>query len=215
MMPGFGSDERVFSRLKIRQADTVSLRYLVPEKRESIAAYARRMAAQIDTTRPFALLGVSFGGMVAVEMSKFLRPQHIILVASAKTRDELPARYRFQKYLPIYRLFGGRFMKKSGPFAARFFEPAMRPELPFFRKMIAAKDPRFMVRTVGCIARWDNRDVPPNLLHIHGSKDHTLPVRHIREAVVLPDAGHWAVYLNALEISALIDQTLAAGKRIE
>lgn len=208
LMPGFGSDERVFSQLRIQNADTVSLHFLLPEEDETIAAYARRMAAQLDTTRPFALLGVSFGGMVAVEMGKFLRPEKIFLVASAKCREELPVRYRFQKYVPLYKAVGGRFMKKSGPFAARFFEPAMRPELPFFREMLRAKDDDFMERTVGCIARWDNATVPPNLIHIHGSKDHTLPLRRIGEAIVLPGAGHWAVYYNALEISEIVDAAL-------
>lgn len=99
-------------------------------------------------------------------------------------------------------------MKKSGPVAAYFFEPAMRPQLPFFKTMIRAKNPLFMRRTIESIIYWDNQAYPSNILHIHGSKDHTLSARRIKNAVILPGASHWAIYLNADVISPLIIEAL-------
>ena len=37
--------------------------------------YAKRMAGKINTEEEFGILGVSFGGLVAVEMSKILKPK--------------------------------------------------------------------------------------------------------------------------------------------
>jgi pimeloyl-ACP methyl ester carboxylesterase len=207
LMPGFGSDARVFKKLHIESADTVSLHFIVPKPRETLPEYARRMAAQMDTSRAFYILGVSFGGMVAVEMSKFLYPEHIFLVASAKTRSELPWRYRFQKTVPLYRLLGGKFMIWAAPLGARIFEPEMKREMDFFKSMIRQKDPAFMLRAFGCIAQWDNCREPVSYTHIHGNRDHTLPGRKIKNARYI-DGGHWAVYFNADEISRIVEATL-------
>ena len=65
-----------------------------------MADYSRTLAQQIDTSRRFSIIGVSLGGMLAVEMSKYLQPEEVILIASAKTRDELPTKYRFFQKSP-------------------------------------------------------------------------------------------------------------------
>ncbi len=204
MMPGFGGDARTFSRLSLPGIDTLTLPYLLPEKGEDLPSYARRMAIHIDTSQPFSLLGVSFGGMLAVEMGKFLAPEQIILVASAKTRRELPFRYRFQRFIPIHRLLGGRFMIRLGPLGASIFEPQLRQDRDVFKSMLRRKDPRFMVRSLDCIVRWKNEQYPGNVVHIHGSKDHVLPLRKIRNAHVLPGGSHCMVYLRAQELSKFI-----------
>jgi pimeloyl-ACP methyl ester carboxylesterase len=99
-----GASERIFSRLSPKQAEIVPLKWLRPERREDIHSYARRLAVQIDTSRPFWLLGVSFGGMVAIELSRFLAPDRIVLVSSVKNRAELPWYGRFLGTLGAQRL---------------------------------------------------------------------------------------------------------------
>jgi esterase/lipase len=58
------------------------------------------------------LIGTSLGGMLASEMSEILNPDHVILLASAKNKDELPFKYTFQRYFPVYKLVGGRALIK-------------------------------------------------------------------------------------------------------
>jgi pimeloyl-ACP methyl ester carboxylesterase len=212
LMPGFGSDKRVLSNLDITAADTVHLHYLLPEVGESLSAYAQRMAQQIDTSGPVFILGVSFGGMIAVEMSKILHPKHIFLVASAKTQDELPLRYRFQRHVPVYKWLGGRYMIRRGATGAYLFEADMRNEMVFFKSMLSQKDPRFMERAFGAIANWDNQTLPMcPYTHLHGRRDHTLPARRIKGATLV-DGGHWMVYFNATEVSKVVNERIAMSK---
>ncbi|GAB4430280.1 MAG: hypothetical protein OHK0039_48960 [Bacteroidia bacterium] len=115
LIPGTGADGRCFGRLDIDSAyEVVVLEHLVLLPGERLDGYARRMAeGRIDTTRDFSLLGVSLGGMVAVEIAKTCPPHQLFLVASAKGKNELPFRYRMFRHLPLYKLFGDAFYKAA------------------------------------------------------------------------------------------------------
>lgn len=208
LLPGQGADARLFQRLALDKCDTVSIRYPVPFKKETMHAYAHRLAQQIDTTKPFCLVGVSFGGMNAIEMGKFLHPQKIVLISSAKTKKELPVRYRFQKVIPIYALTGGRLMKRMANFARPIVEPDSKAQTPVFKSMIDAKDPQFMKRSVKMIIRWNNKTVPANVVHIHGDNDHTLPFRRIDNVVRVEKGSHMMTLIRAEEVSRLVNAAL-------
>ena len=198
LLPGLGADARVFQNLNLPDSiQSIPIMYPIPNKKESMAAFAARLVNQIDTTQSFSLLGVSLGGMLSIELGKILEPEHIFLVASAKTRSDLPFRYRFQTLIPLYKVFGGGFMKRTGVLGARIFEPAMRPHLSLFKSMLQGKDKRFLNRALSCIVHWKNTEIPPNVLHLHGTKDHTLPVRAISDAQIVEGASHWLVFLEA------------------
>ena len=60
---GLGADKRVFSKLKIDgQINIIHLDWIEPVKKESLASYTKRLSKKVDTTTPFAIVGVSFGG---------------------------------------------------------------------------------------------------------------------------------------------------------
>ena len=69
---------------------------------ETLAQYAQRIVQRITAPRPM-LVGLSFGGMVAVEIAKILPVEKVILISSAKTRDELPPSYRFLGKLHLHK----------------------------------------------------------------------------------------------------------------
>lgn len=208
LIPGIGADGRIFKELKIENCDTVIIDFIVPEKNESLPEYAKRMAAKIDTSGPFSLLGVSFGGMIAVEISKFLKPEKLFLVSSAKTRNELPAHYRMAGYIPFDKLFTGNFFKKMGNLLRPVYEPESRRETAFFRQMTNDTDARVMKRSIHCIVNWKNDKCPENVIHLHGEKDRTLPIKNIKNPVEIKDGSHEIIFLHAEEISRIINQEL-------
>ena len=109
---------------------------------------------------------------------------------------------------PLFSGVSGRMMIRSAPIVAYFFERDMRTNMAFFKTMIAAKNPDFMKRAFIQIMSWQNTSYPENLIHLHGSKDHTLPIRNIKNAQTLAGAGHWAIYVNAKAVSKVINQTI-------
>lgn len=208
LIPGQGADGRLFSRLHLENCDTTIIKYPVPFRHETLPEYAKRLASQVDTTQPFYLIGVSLGGMCAVEMAKFLHPVKVILISSAETEDEIPVRYRFQRVLPLNRLVGGRLCKWMAPPARFLFEPESRKDKDIFNAMIHDKDPRFMKRSINMIIHWKNKEIPPGIVHIHGDHDHTLPCRRIKNCIHLKDGSHMMIYTHSEVLNKLLNEQL-------
>lgn len=209
LIPGTGSDARLFQALNI-PASTKVIEYSTPEKGMNMAEYSQVLAQQIDTSSRFSIIGVSLGGMLAIEMSKYLQPEEVIVVASAKTRKELPATYRFFQKVPIYHLIGGRTYKFFTRLFQPFYEPLSEEDEAIWQSMLAAKEPKFMRRAVPIIVKWENESYDSELVtHIHGTKDKTIPVKNVQDAIILEDATHMMMMDRAEEVSALIRATIS------
>ena len=197
LLPGTGADHRLFHQLDLSAYDAVYVRLPIAERRESMADYAQRIVrTQIDTTECFALLGVSLGGMVATEIAAAYPEQveRAVIVASAKTRLELPPTYRFGRHVPVYRLVGGRAMRWFTKQVQPRFEPMADAQRDLFIDMIYGKDPQFLQRAVGLMVRWEREEVPAGITHVHGTEDRTLPVEYVEADVTVQDEGHMLTY---------------------
>ncbi len=213
LIPGQGADYRLFDSLGLRGNFRVHFIYLeTPEKGESMNMYARKLALQIDTSRNFVLIGTSLGGMLAAEMASFLEPEKIILISSAKCRKELPLRYRFQKWFPLYEIFPPGVIK----FGARTLQPIVEKDSKSnketFRAMLKAKDPKFLKRTIRMIVNWDKKTTETDLIHIHGTKDRTIPIRNVDADYEIESGSHMITLTRAQELSAILNKVIRTSK---
>ena len=92
LLSGQGSDERIFQEMDWDQSahDVQYVEYLVPNRGEQMPEYAQKMAQAIDTSRSFSLVGVSLGGMIAMELTDIVTPKHAIIISRAKSRPQSP-----------------------------------------------------------------------------------------------------------------------------
>src|SRR5262245_52829260 len=121
-LSGLGADKRAFQHIRLSKQYAIHhIEWIKPLKGESINAYARRLAASIDTTQPFGLVGLSFGGMVATEMSTFLSPEKVVLISSTYTANELQLPIRWIGWLRLHKLVSPSWLKKSASLAHWFF----------------------------------------------------------------------------------------------
>ncbi len=207
--PGSGSDERLFAKIALPQGYSANyVQYPVPAKKATMAEYAAIVAQQIDTMKPFVLVGVSLGGMICTELAERLTPSKTIIISSAKCRRELPRHYRFQGHFPINKLFGARFMKAMSFVAQAVVEPDRNKGKATFKAMLSDKNPLFLKRAVNLIVNWEREKYPPNMVHIHGTNDHTLPLRNINPSVIVPGGSHMMTLTRGEEINALILENL-------
>ena len=205
LIPGQGSDGRLFQQIHIENYDTVHIRYLLPEKEESLTQYASRLAAQIDTTAPYSIVGVSLGGMIATELSDLLSPEEVIIISSAKSKYELPTRYKIFKIVPLYKIIGGKTIIKSAKLAQPIFEPTDKITQAHFHAMISDKEPYFMKRAVAWIITWNRTTYDADIIHIHGDRDHTLPLKHVDPNQIVKGGSHIMTMTKSEEISKLLN----------
>ncbi|MFI5204805.1 MAG: alpha/beta fold hydrolase [Flavobacteriales bacterium] len=209
LFPGQGSDERLFEKFKFDSTFLVHhVTYPIPEKKETLKQYALRIGQQIDTTKPFILIGVSIGGMICTELADVLHPEKIIIISSAKCRSELPGRYKFQKSIPLNKIVP-KGMIKSG---ARFLQPMVEPDRnknkKTFKSMLKSKNARYMKRSVNMIINWERTTYSPAIFHIHGTNDHTIPLRNVCADMEITHGSHMMTLTQGDKIFALINQQL-------
>ncbi len=84
---GLGADERAFQRLDFSGYSINFIKWVLPNVKDTIESYATRLLEQIKTKKPI-LIGLSFGGIMAIEIAKQIETEKVILIASAKTKNE-------------------------------------------------------------------------------------------------------------------------------
>ncbi|HBW82083.1 MAG TPA: alpha/beta hydrolase, partial [Sphingobacterium sp.] len=110
VISGLGVDQRVFSKIDFGSLDLTYLDWITPVPNEPLSIYAKRISTKITAKNPI-LVGLSFGGMLAIEIAKIIETKQIILLASAKGRHELPKLYRLAGRLKINKLVPSPLLK--------------------------------------------------------------------------------------------------------
>lgn len=207
---GLGADSRVFNHIRLPTGfETVYLDWIPPVKNESLGAYALRLAEKIDSREKFALVGLSFGGMIASEISKKYSPAATILVSSVPTSKQLPTHFKIAYALRLHKLVPVPFLK-SATIMKRFLTAETPGDKMILRQVIQDSDPAFIRWAIEAILQWKNDVIPQPLWHIHGTKDAMLPVRYTNPTHTIAKGTHMMVMSKARELNQLLDEALNA-----
>ena len=191
LFPGQGSDYRIFQNLVFPENfDTVCMSYPIPDKNETLQQFAYRFVSQIDTDNRFILVGVSMGGMICSELSDTLHPEKTIIISSAKCAKELPKRYSFQQKIPLNKAVPKRLIKAGALFLQPIVEPDRNKFKEIFKSMLGSKSPIYLKRSANMIVNWQKQTFNQSIIHIHGSNDHTIPLKNVDANYVIPNGSH-------------------------
>jgi len=207
---GLGADKRIFSKLKLSEKiNIIHIDWIKPNKNEALEVYAERLSRIIDTSQPFALAGVSFGGMIAVEIAKILTPTMTVIISSTMISSQLPELYRFTAKLGLLKLIPAKLLKSSNKLTQNYyFGTRSGTEKALLSKIIKDTDPHFLKWAIGSILGWKNKIRPENIYHIHGTKDKILYSKTAKPDFVIENGTHFMVYQNAAEISDIISELI-------
>ena len=207
-MSGLGADERVFQRLVFLGFSTTFIKWLVPHDSETIEQYARRLLCQITTTKPI-LIGLSFGGIIAVEIAKQIDTEKIILISSAKTRNEIPFYYRFVGQLRLHKLLSAKLLKSSN-FITNWFFGTTSSEFAkqVLKQVLIDTDPTFLKWAIDKIVCWTNITQPQNIFHIHGANDRIIPLKFVKCNVTIKNGGHLMILNMEEELNKILGQQM-------
>jgi pimeloyl-ACP methyl ester carboxylesterase len=204
---GLGADEKIFANFHLDGYELKHIPWMRPDKTETIDAYARRMAAVIKEDNPI-LLGVSFGGMVAIEIARQLPVQKLILVSSIKCSDEMPGWMKLAGRLKLNRLIPKQSYKMAGAIGDFRLGVTNKEERKLVRAYRLAADPVYVQWAINQIINWKNKWIPEQAVHIHGDRDSIFPVRKIKNASIIKNATHLLIYNRAQEVTELIRKEL-------
>ena len=202
---GLGADKRVFQNLTLN-CEFIPIDWIDPKEKESIEDYANRLSKKIDTKEKFGILGVSFGGLIAVEISKKLNPELTILISSAETKNELRR---------IYRLFGKTNILKLIP--EKLFDPPRfianwifgAKEKNLLKQILDDTDLRFAKWAVNELANWkNNTELSNRILKIAGTKDKLIPPKKNRNQILIEKGEHFMIVDKSVQVSQIINKEI-------
>jgi pimeloyl-ACP methyl ester carboxylesterase len=200
LLSGLGADKRVLQDLDFSGCKTTFVKWLQPIENETIEDYSKRLIEQIKTKNPI-IMGLSFGGMIAVEIGKLIETEKIILIASTKTKFEIPFYYRFVGKLGLHKLLPTALLKKPNIFSNWFFGTESRKDKTLLANILRDTDSIFLKWAIDKIVHWKNVEIPQNLQHIHGTADRILPYRFVSADVKINSGGHFMTTNKAEELS--------------
>lgn len=200
---GLGADERAFTYLHLPGVEIIHLHWLVPHKKETMQAYAKRMADCIKEDNA-VLLGLSFGGMMSVEIGKIKTLKKIILVSSCKTKYEVPPYFKLGRLIPIHKIFPFELISKSDWLLDFFFGARSKLQKEILKEIIKGTTPGFNKWAVNSVINWKNTIYDNNIVHLHGNKDKLLPYRFVQADYTIEGGTHYMIVTKAREISKIV-----------
>lgn len=206
---GLAADRSIFKNIQLPpHCKAVHLDWIQPLPNEPLAAYAQRLAEKIDTTEKFALIGLSLGGMLAVEIATQLQPLVVILLSSIPTVQHLPVyfhlagRLRLHKAVPVWLIQRASLLK-------RLFTSETAADKKLLKQMIRKSDARFIKWSMNAVLNWKHTGAAQNLVHIHGTKDEIFPLRYTKPTHLISGGRHLMVLNRAAEINQILAAVLA------
>jgi len=205
-----GADKRIFSALKLdNHINIIYVEWIRPFKNETLCHYSKRLSGIINTKEPFVLVGVSFGGMVVVEISKILNPVCSIIISSTAISNNLPAFYSLAGKLKLINLLPAWLIKSSNKLTQNyFFGVKSSNEKKLLTRIIDDTDSVFLKWAIGSILSWGNKTKPKHLYHIHGTHDKILYTKKVEPDFLIKNGTHFMIYQKADEISTLINNLI-------
>jgi pimeloyl-ACP methyl ester carboxylesterase len=206
---GLGADERVFKFLQLKDVNEKFIRWIQPHNHEALSDYCKRLTSQIDPDDDIVLVGISFGGIVAQEISKHISADKVIIISSIKSPLEMDWKLTVARYLKLHLVAPSRFLKWANLLTADYyFGTQSKAESKLLKQIIKDTDRSFMRWAINEIMRWENSSPRQKIFHVHGSNDRIFPMGRIKNAVVVEGGGHFMIVSRAKEVSEILQRQI-------
>lgn len=191
LFPGMGANARIFQHQCHAFENLTVPDWISPKAGDDLTTYCRRFAQSIGPARPCIVGGASFGGVIALEMTKHFDALACILIGSIKGPHQLPRRIRILRplssilnFVPIS-LFQ-TFATISNHIANRIGNA----HIAELSRQFASADPALIHWSVQQILHWRSSSHDIDIRHIHGDCDQVIPIRCLEPDEIIEGGGH-------------------------
>ena len=205
LIPGLGADHRVFKNLDFKGLSHTTIEWIVPLEKETLVDYSHRLLKQVKHPKPI-LIGMSLGGMIAIEFSKLIGTSQVVIISSLKSRKEMPFYFKVAAWCGLQKLFTKRRLVSSMGIFYWLFGLSTSSEKSLLNKIIADTDEHFLLWAMNALLHWEGKASPVPIFHIHGDIDRIIPVHFVTANAIIKDGSHFMIINKAPEISQLLRQ---------
>jgi len=190
-MPGLAASSQIFENIKLPEETfkMILLEWEVPLDGETLEEYAKRISKKITHENP-VLIGVSFGGILVQEMSKFVKARKEIILSSIKSNTEFPLRMKIAKSTKAYKLIPLDLVMKVEMLAKFSFGPKINERLKLYEKFLSIRDKKYLTWAIEQVMLWQRDKPDKNVIHIHGDADEIFPAKNITNYIPVKGGTH-------------------------
>lgn len=172
LMPGMAAKPTIFERIRLPEDQFAIywLEWMIPEEDETLEHYAKRMIQKINHPNP-VLLGVSFGGVLVQEMSKFMSVRKLIVVSSMQSRHELPKRFKIAKFIKAYKFVPTQVLSNLEVIKKYAYSDTISKRIDLYQTYLGFNDKRYLDWAIKEMLLWNQEEPRPHAIYIHGDKD--------------------------------------------
>lgn len=207
ILSGLGADKRVFKNINLTGYNVTHLEWIQPMHDEPVEAYATRIRAGIHAPLP-VLIGLSFGGIMAIEIAKQMPVEKVIIISSVKNKNEIPWYMRWAGTLRLHKIIPASMLKKPRPLLYWLFGTYTQSDQAQLQQILHDTDNSFLRWAMDVIVHWKQRNTLPGICHIHGTHDRIFPYRYMHCHHTIKGGGHFMVLDKAVEVTRILQEEL-------
>lgn len=205
---GLGADERVFDQIDFGDFSPVFIPWEGVDPDQSFESYIKQLSTHVHSENP-VLMGISFGGIVAQEMSALFGNCPVLIISSIKTRIQLPVFMRAGGRISLHKLIPIKLVLKNRWMNHWLFGTRTEHEKKVLDQILADSDPVFTKWAIHQITAWKRRkEIPAKVIHIHGDADRIFRIGNVHPDYIIPGGTHFMTVSKHEEVSLVIQEAL-------
>lgn len=212
-MPGLATDSSIFENIKLPedQFEVHYLEWIIPSRKETLDDYVQRMLKYVKHEKS-VLIGVSFGGVIVQEMSRFIDVERLIIISSVKCRDELPKRLKFAAKTGSYKLVPTSLLDYVNYFEKLAPNKFLKKRARLYNKYLAIRNKIYLDWAIEKMVCWECETPQEDLIHIHGDRDLVFPHQNIAGCVTVKGGTHIMIINRYRWFNKHLPELILTGK---
>ncbi len=196
-LPGMSSTSVIFEKLNLDNSkfDVTFLEWLPIVENENLEDYTKRYLSLISKENP-VLIGVSFGGIIAQELSKIIPVRKTIIISSVRSNNEFPTLFQFLKKSKLYKLLPTGGTNNFLNLYKSLVSEKKKKRLELYNKYLPLRDKDYLDWCIREILNWKQEKPMENVIQIHGTKDEVFPIKNIKNAITIPNGNHAMIIIK-------------------
>ena len=206
-IPAYGTDSSLYHDIHLEGVNEnriLKIEWPTLSNENTFSEYAQTIVDAHGINHHDTIVGVSLGGIMAIEINKLFELKKIVLISSIKSSEERPLIFKLISRSKIYYLFSPVLFKFGLDLIVPFYGLNYKRYI-WFRRVFKASDNKFLKWAMMTVVQWENEQIPSNIVHIHGDKDPLFPINNCKEVDhVILGGTHAMVRFQSAEISKIL-----------
>ncbi|MCU0430158.1 MAG: alpha/beta hydrolase [Cytophagaceae bacterium] len=215
LVSGLGADSSVFEGFTLQGYVCKCLEWSAPlHHQETLESYCQRvLLPQLDCSKASILLGVSFGAVIAQQLSQHVPQAKLVLVSTIRGKQDWDWKLQLAGLLRLYALPLAFWLKHLPPSVlVYFFGVQQKQHKILLRSIIRDTDIFFANWAIRAFFKWKGITTQAQVLRIHGNRDKIIPLPKASPLLII-EGGHFLIAEQQAQVLRAVEQFMNIEKR--